>query len=405
MNKLWENPGSKDLKITYPWITVELIPGTKKFYEVVWNCGWLSVAINSLEENKNPEMLNMVLKIFESVKEVNDQIILISDNDILNKQRNILTAILKEIFWEWNFRLIWIEENEKEYNSISWLQMNRTWFVNNLEVVKAIAELPNATVLSSIPKSDPRINEINKEIENFRNTIAGKSLQLLDLNSKKSNQIEIAWENIWYIAKAENKEELAEIFEKNSEKILVLKDDKWTAWWTSVNFIANKEQREAILKNEKVTFPVVIFEFLEPTFIENKDWKKFPIQFRPFLNNNMEIMGGTIKFSSLPVNPNLFAKGSWKSSFEKQNKALNTSSWVTNSIFLNEKWEAISSYVFIDRERQKLDKKQTQEFLSQFKLENSEKWLLLWEEVLKISENAIPELRKMQEKTNKTLDL
>lgn len=34
---LWTNPKNKDLKITYNGISVELIPWTKKFYEVVWN--------------------------------------------------------------------------------------------------------------------------------------------------------------------------------------------------------------------------------------------------------------------------------------------------------------------------------------------------------------------------------
>jgi hypothetical protein len=54
--------------------------------------------------------------------------------------------------------------------------------------------MPNATVLSSVPMSDPRITDINFELEkeNLKSTTAGKTLQLLDLNSKKSSQLEIA---------------------------------------------------------------------------------------------------------------------------------------------------------------------------------------------------------------------
>lgn len=406
MNNLWQNPENKDLKITYPGISVELIPWTKKFYEVVWNCGALSVAISSIvDKSIDPETFKMVLNIFESVKKVNNQIIFVSDNQILTKQKDILIPILREIFWEENFRLVWIENISKEKNAISWLQINRTGFSDEQELVKAIAEMPNAIVLSSIPKSDPRIDSINEKILDFRNTIAGKSLQLLNLNSKKSNQIEIAWENIWYIDIAETKEELAEIFEKNKDKILVIKDDEGTAWWTSVNFVANKEQREAILKNSNINFPIVIYEFLKPTFIINEEWEKFPIQFRPFLNNDMEIMWWSIKFSSIPTKKDLFWTWAWRWTFEEQNKTLNTSSWLTNSIFVDSNWNPLNSYAIINWKMNPLDKVQTEEFLSQFKLENSQKWLSLWEEVLELSEIALPELRKMQEKTNKLLDL
>lgn len=406
MNNLWQNPENKDLKITYPGISVELIPWTKKFYEVVWNCGWLSVAISSLLDNKaTPEMFKMVLNIFESVKKVNNQIIFISDSQILTRQKDILVPILKEIFWEGNFRLVWIEAKNFEDNKINGLRMIRTWFVDNKDILSAIAEMPNATVLSSIPKSDPRIDQINSEISEFRNTIAGKSLQLLKLNSKKSNQNEIAKDYNWVIAVASNKEELAEIFAQNPDKPLVIKDDEGTAWWTSVNFAWDKWQREAILKNEKINYPVVIYNFLEPTCILDEAWEKYPIQFRPFLNNNQEIMGWTIKFSSVPMDQNLFVSWNWKSSFEKQNKWLNTSSWVTNSIFIDENWKPINSYVFADKKMQNLNPKETEEFLKKFKLENSQKWLSLWEEVLELSEIALPELRKMQKETNKLLDL
>lgn len=54
---------------------------------------------------------------------------------------------------------------------------------------------------------------------------------------------------------------------------------------------------------------------------------------------------------------------------------------------------------------QNLNKNETEEFLLQFKLENSQKWLSLSEEVLEFSEITLQELRKIQEKTNKLLDL
>lgn len=43
-------------------------------------------------------MLKMVFNIFESVKKVNNQIIFISNNEILKRQEPILTALLKDIF-------------------------------------------------------------------------------------------------------------------------------------------------------------------------------------------------------------------------------------------------------------------------------------------------------------------
>ena len=83
----------------------------------------------------------------------------------------------------------------------------------------------NATVLSSVLMSDPRITDINFELEkeNLKSTTAGKTLQLLDLNSKKSNQLEIAWEKMWYIWIANKKEELENIFNQNPGKVLVIK--------------------------------------------------------------------------------------------------------------------------------------------------------------------------------------
>lgn len=397
---------SNDLKITYPWITVELIPWTKKFYEVVWNCWGLSVAISAIEnKNANKETLEMVLNIFESVRKVNNQIIFVTDNSIFQKQKDFLNGILKEIFWDWNFRIVWIENISREKNAISWLQINRTWFSDDNEVIKAIAELPNATVLSSIPKSDPRINHINEKINGFKNTIAWKTLQLLDLNSKKSNQIDIAWEHIWYLWFAKNVEELESIFNKNEDKILVIKDDAWTAWGTSVNFISNKEQRKSILENKNINYPVVIYEFLEPTLISDLEWRKYPIQFRPYLNNDGRIMGWTLKFPNIPLWDSLFSNWWWKWSFEKQNKTLNTSSWLTNTIFIWADWNPIHSYIVWEKWFNSLAKKETEEFLSNFKLVKTQKWLSLWEEVLEISQIITPILREMQEKTNNLLKL
>lgn len=396
---------NNDLKITYPWITVELVPKTKKFYEIVWNCGGLSVALSAIEDkNANKETFEMVLNMFESIKKVNNQIIFITDNFILQKQKDLLNAILKEIFWEENFRIVWIENISKEKNAISWLQINRTWFSDESALVDAIAELPNATVLSSIPKSDPRIDSVNEKIADFRETIAWKTLQLLDLNSKKSNQIEIAWQHIWYLGFAWNKEELENIFEENKEKTLVIKDDAWTAWGTSVNFVT-KGQRQAILNNKNVNYPVVVYEFLEPTLINDLDWNKYPIQFRPFLNNDGELMWWALKFPSIPLAEKLFLNWDWKTSFEKQNKTLNTSSWLTNTILVGKDWLPIHSFVVWEKWFNSFDKKESENFLSQFKLENSEKWLSLAEEVLELSKDTIPVLREMQEKTNKLLNL
>lgn len=74
-----------------------------------------------------------------------------------------------------------------------------------------------------------------------------------------------------------------------------------------------------------------------------------------------------MKFPSIGIWENLFSNWAWKWAFEK--------------------------------------KKKTEEFLSQFKLENSKNWLSLWEEVLELSKEATPVLKEMQEKTNKLLKL
>lgn len=116
-------------------------------------------------------------------------------------------------------------------------------------------------------------------------------------------------------------------------------------------------------------------------------------------------MWWTLKFPSIGTWENLFSNWAWKWAFEKQNKTLNTSSWLTNSIFIWADWKPIHSFVVWEKWFNSLDKKQSENFLSKFKLENSENWLSLWEEVLELSKEATPVLKEMQEKTNKLLNL
>lgn len=412
MNKLWNeslnDSKEKKLLLTYPWISVELVPWKNNFYEIVWNCGGLWVLVSSLSNEKTKvEATKTITKIFESLRETNDKIIFVTDQNIINYNQEIFSIILENIFWKWNFAIVWIWKTSTEKNPVSWLQINRSGFTDEDFLVKTIEVLPDATVLSSIPFSDPRVCSVNKKLKekNINGTVAAKTLQLLDLNSKKSNQLKINWVSIMtnFLAIAKNPEELEDIFNKNSEKRLVLKDDNWAAWWTSVNFAGTKEQQNAILKLLKEeSFPQVVFEFIEPTVAVAKNWDKHPLQFRPFLNHKWEFMWWALKLPSEKLNENLFQNGAWKWTFDRQNKSLNSSSWKTHSLFLNEKWELIIWFISWNWYNI-LNAKETKEFLENFVLPSGK--VLSGENILEISEPTFWEVRRIQSETNRILDI
>lgn len=389
--------------ITYPWITVENIPWTKSIYEIVFNCWGLSVTINALfEEKTRNDATKYLIYLFEKIREKSEQIIIITDWNIINNTKQFIENILKNIFWKGNYALIWTKVILREKNSISWLNVNRTWFESEKLLLETIRQMPNATVLSSVPMSDPRITDINFELEkeNLKSTTAGKTLQLLDLNSKKSNQLEIAWEKMWYIWIANNKEELENIFNQNPGKVLVIKDDDWAAWWTTVNFVQNDLKRKNLLNSSELKYPQLVFNFIEPTKIIWADWRLHVTQFRPWLDRN-EFLGWAFKFARDAI-PTFTENWAWKSDSAKMNKWLNSSSWQTHSIILNQYWDPIVWYFSDNKWKYDiLDWEKTAEVLSKHYFEDWDE--VSWKKIIDLCSIVFDEVKKIQEKVNQNL--
>ena len=77
--------------ITYPWITVENIPWTKSIYEIVFNCWGLSVTINALSEEKTRnDATKYLIYLFEKIREKSEQIIIITDWNIINNTKQFI---------------------------------------------------------------------------------------------------------------------------------------------------------------------------------------------------------------------------------------------------------------------------------------------------------------------------
>ncbi len=342
----WDANNKDLLSIAYPGITVEAIPGTKNIYEVVWNCGGLSVMMNLLaEENVREKVFPEIVKILEVIKSINTEVIFVMDEGIFQKNSYIISAAFKEIFWDNKYRIVTVTGTGNEKNPLSGLRVNHSGFSQDIDLIGAITSLPNATVLSSIPRSDPRISQINKELEmkDLLLTNAGKTLQLLELNASKENQIKIAGESMGFLGRVNNAAELKKIFEDHPDEIFVTKDIEGAAGWTDVNFITNKSQQDVVL--ERNLFPILVYKFLKPMLITGEKGNH-PVQFRPMILQNNEFAGGTIKFPAKPLMGNGFHSGSGKNAFAEQNKELNTSSGQTNSFFLNEKGEVVWGYIF-----------------------------------------------------------
>ena len=103
--------------ITYPWITVENIPWTKSIYEIVFNCWGLSVTINALSEEKTRnDATKYLIYLFEKIREKSEQIIIITDWNIINNTKQFIENILKNIFWKGNYALIWTKVILREKN-------------------------------------------------------------------------------------------------------------------------------------------------------------------------------------------------------------------------------------------------------------------------------------------------
>lgn len=410
MNTFHNTPEEQNLKITYPGITVESIPWKRNIYEVVWNCGGTSILFWMLQKNPNNiEILKIVTRIFESIHAVNNQVIFIVDESIIQSNNPIIENIGKEIFWPENFALIWVSRNpdKSKNNSISGLRINATQITHEDILIESIRQMPEATIISSIPVSDPRIHSINTTLatENLQNTTAAKTLQLLDLNSKKSNQIRIEWvkEMTKYINIAHNHEELKAIFDHNRDKKLVIKSDEWAAGGTSVNFISENIQQNHILSSlQNEDFPQIVYEFIEPTLIKNWE-EKYPVQFRPMISNQQEYIGGAIKIPAEPLKKDTFISGASKQTFRRQNNSLNTSSWQTHTFFFDHNGEPVAG-VISERDGYKMQNKdETHAFLKNFQFENTQ--TVSGEEIFALSEGIIQEVANIQKETNTLLSV
>ncbi len=394
------------LPIAYAGITTECIPGTHNFYEIVWNCGslaWLMITLDDpLSRNHS---LTMLSRILEWIKQANKQVIFITDQAIFDTHTDILNPLFASIFGIGNFAVTGVQTISQDKNPINGLRVNRTWFTSDVWLVALMEDLPDATVISSIPRSDPRLDSVNQLItmgSKLRESFAFRTLWLLTLNAKKSNQEAIGWMSMGFLWRVNSLDELQILFSDFPDQKIVLKEDTGSAWWTSVNFIGNNEQRNAILKTP-LEFPVLIFRFLEPTLIQDyKNGWQFPIQFRPFFMSDGSFAGWCLKVPNEPIQDNGFSIGWWKSSFAKQNRSLNTSSGLCNSFFVDSSGNWTSGQIITDIWFQTIDRQKITERFMDFSLVKSKK--VIWsEEVMSWATDMQPLIRSIQFQTNQTL--
>lgn len=394
------------LPIAYAGITAECIPGTQNVYEIVWNCGSLAGLMITLDDPlSRHQSLAMLARILEWIQQANKQVIFITDQIIFDTHSDILSSLFVSIFGIGNFAIKGVQTIAQDKNPINGLRVNRTGFTSDDRLISLIESLPDATVISSIPRSDPRLDIINARIpreSQLRESFAFRTLWLLTLNAKKSNQELIGWSAMGFIWIANALDELQTIFSDFPDQRIVLKEDDGSAWWTSVNFIGNNEQRNAILKNP-IEFPVLIFRFLEPTLIQDSiaGWQ-FPIQFRPFFMSDGSFAGWCLKVPNEPIQNDGFSIGWWKSSFAKQNRSLNTSSGLCNSFFVDNSGDWVSGQVITDTWFQTIDSKKITERFMDFSLVKTKK--VIWsEELMSWATDLQPLIRSIQFQTNQTL--
>lgn len=394
------------LPISYAGITAECIPGTQNFYEIVWNCGSLAGLMTTLDDplSRN-RSLSMIMKIFEWIQQANKQIIFITDRVIYDTYSDILEPLFISIFGVENFAIKGVQTIWQDKNPINGLRVNRTGFTSDERLVAIMESLPNATVISSIPRSDPRLDGIKERIpmeSKLRESFAFRTLWLLDLNAKKSNQESIGWTSMGFLWKVNNFDELQVMFSDFPDQKLVLKEDAGSAWWTNVNFIGNSDQRSSILKASLI-FPVLIYTFLEPTLIqENRTGWQYPIQFRPFFMSDGSFAGWCLKIPNEPIQNDGFINWWWKSSFAKQNRSLNTSSGLCNSFFVDSTGDWVSGHIVTDGWFQIIDGSKIESRFMDYSLVKSNK--PIWSEEFMIwANNMQPLIRSIQFQTNQTL--
>lgn len=234
--------------ISYPWITAEVVWDGEHIFEPNFNCGILSVALYALDkipESQKQDVLKMIINIFEEVRLHNEKIIFITDENVWNL--DILKTILREIFWEWNYFIVWTKMLNWNKNPLTWDAIRASEFVSETDLVNSVRENPDAIVLSSIAYSDPRVRKVLRELSWFENTKAYQTLRLLDLNSDRRNHIEVAWNEIWNLWVIEEPSQVFD-FLKNWVSKIVVKTVDGSAWGNAVNILLNESQVQAFVE-------------------------------------------------------------------------------------------------------------------------------------------------------------
>lgn len=216
-----------------------------------------------------------------ALRALHREIIFITDVNIYQAEAVNMHEIFSDIFGRRNYEIVTVETASQENNPVNGLRMNRTKFSSDERLLEAISRHPDAIVVSSIPKSDPRIDHINAELETAKlsDRLAARSLGLLSMNSSKMNQLDMARDLMGSVGRADTPDELEMIFQAFHDEVLVLKGVEGVAGGTDVNFLANPEQKQAMLSKD--IFPVLVYRFLMPTRIQHQNGKNYATQFRP----------------------------------------------------------------------------------------------------------------------------
>lgn len=379
MNILPPSNNTPSIPLAYPGITIESIPWTQNIYEVVWNCGSLSALMMTLsDERVRQSSFTLLASMLEDIRKIHPRIIFITDINIF-KENSLIEILFREIFGAGNYKFIFTQKSQPEKNQLSGLRVNRSEFISISDANSILRDFSDAPVVSSIPYSDPRIDTLMDEYISHgwkKDTLSIQSLKLLQLNSKKSNQIQVANEAIWFLWKADDSESLKEILFNNPNTPLVLKEDESAAWWTTVNFVFWEDQRKKVIA-ERHNFPILVYRFFAPTLLENTQGQNFPIQLRPYFTVTWRFAGGCLKFPQRPMRSQTwFIEWSGKRAFQDQNESLNTSSGLTQSFFFDDAGRWITWFRSIG---EVLDATDVTRLLQDFTV----KWVRLTPELLK----------------------
>ena len=376
--------------ISYPWITAEIVWDGEHIFEPNFNCGILSVAlyaIDKVKESQKQNILNMIINIFEEVRLNNDKIIFITDENVWNL--DILKSILREIFWEWNYSIVWTKMLNWNKNPLTWDAIRASEFVSKSDLVNSVRENPDAVVLSSIAYSDPRVREVLGQLSWYENTKAYQTLRLLDLNADRKNHIEVAWNEIWNLWVIEEPWRVFD-FLTNWISQIVVKTVDGSAWWNAVNILLNESQVQVFV--EKANWPHIVNRFIRPQLLVSQEWS-FPFHIRPFFSSEWKYLWSALKISGKPAD--FWIVWAWRNAIQRLSEWTNTSSWLSKTFIFDKNWNVI--IWFISKNSWALWQKESEEYLSWFEL----KWERVTSEIINnLALQSEYIIRSIQGKTN-----